>query len=408
MEIQNIMPILPQQNRASTISMRIEIGTDQKHWDQWLVDNASSGNFTQSWAWGDVLIAEGKKVERLVVVENGEVLAQAQVVYSQIFFSWQYAFCSQGPIISSQFAVHSLPAGQAGSQVYECILKYLENKNCIFFRVEPETMVPSSKFAVQKTIDINPSATLVLDLNKSLDGLLGGMHSKTRYNIHLAEKKNLEIKNEKNLEVFWGLMNKTGSRDKFGLHHKSHYEKVLASPMVYQLTAYHRLSGTPPHGGGEQDKPVACAVFVRFGNTFTYLYGASDYEFRNLMAPYLLQWEGMKMGKKFGCERYDFFGVAPRLNVIPATSGNPDNLNVPWIPNQVGNDNGQTGQGSFGALTSQDDSYKYDSKHQYAGVTRFKLGFGGASQQMPGTFDLVIDRKKYFIYGLLRKLRRLF
>lgn len=337
--------------------MEIKNINNQKQWDQWLVDNASAGNFTQSWAWGDVLIAEGKKVERLAVVEGGAVLAQVQVVYNQVFFGWQYVFCSQGPIISSQFAVHSLPAGHAGSQVYECILKYLENKNCIFFRVEPETMVPSSKFAVQKTIDINPSATLILDLNKSLEDLLAGMHSKTRYNIHLAEKKNLEIKQEKNLEVFWGLMNKTGSRDKFGLHRKDHYAKVLLSESVYQLTAY------------SNSMPVACAVFVRFGNTFTYLYGASDYAYRNLMAPYLLQWEGMKMGKSFGCARYDFFGVAPRQSL--------------------------------------GESYEYDSKHQYAGVTRFKLGFGGASQQMPGTFDLVVDKNKYFIYGLLRKLRRL-
>jgi lipid II:glycine glycyltransferase (peptidoglycan interpeptide bridge formation enzyme) len=360
--------------------MEIQNIINQKQWDGWLADNASTGNFAQSWAWGDVLISEGKKVERLAIVEGGVVLAQAQVVYSQIFFGWQYAFCPQGPIISSQFVVHS-------SQIYECFLVYFKKQNCIFFRAEPETLVLSSQLIVQKTIDINPSATLILDLNKSLEDLLAGMHSKTRYNIHLAEKKKIEIKNEKNLEVFWGLMNKTGSRDKFGLHHKSHYEKVLASQMVYQLTAYH------------EDKPVACAVFVRFGNTFTYLYGASDYEYRNLMAPYLLQWEGMKMGKSFGCARYDFFGVAPRYHSEPPKG---DKLREENMSQSI------NGQASFGELIPQDDSYKYDSNHQYAGVTRFKLGFGGASQQMPGTFDLVIDKKKYFIYGLLRKLRRLF
>lgn len=343
--------------------MEIQNIIDKKQWDEWLADNASTGNFTQSWAWGDVLIAEGKKVERLAVVEGGVVLAQAQVVYSKIFFGWQYAFCPQGPIISSQ--------------ICECFLVYFKKQNCIFFRAEPETLVLSSQLIVQKTIDINPSATLILDLNKSLEDLLAGMHSKTRYNIHLAEKKNLKIKNEKDLEVFWNLMNKTGSRDKFGLHHRSHYEKVLASPTVYQLTAYH------------EDKPVACAVFVRFGNTFTYLYGASDYEYRNLMAPYLLQWEGMKMGKSFGYARYDFFGVAPRCHSEQGEESLKSNERDP-------------------SVKPQDDSYKYDSKHQYAGVTRFKLGFGGTSQQMPGTFDLVVDKKKYFIYGLLRKLRRLF
>ncbi len=332
--------------------MEIQNPTDQKQWDAWLGDNANKGNFTQFWAWGDVLIAEGKKVERLAVVEGGAVLAQVQVVYNQVFFGWQYVFCSQGPILKNSKSEILNP------KIYEQLLNYLKSKNCIFFRVEPQSRLQTSDFRLQKTIDINPSATLILDLNKSLEDLLAGMHSKTRYNIHLAEKKKIEIKNEKDLEVFWGLMNKTGSRDKFGLHRKDHYAKVLLSESVYQLTAY------------SNSMPVACAVFVRFGNTFTYLYGASDYEYRNLMAPYLLQWEGMKMGKSFGCARYDFFGVAPRQSL--------------------------------------GESYEYDAKHQYAGVTRFKLGFGGASQQMPGTFDLVVDKNKYFIYGLLRKLRRLF
>lgn len=325
---------------------------DQKQWDKWLVDNASTANFTQSWYWGNILIAEGKKVERLAVVENGEIITQAQVVYSQIFFGWQYAFCPQGPVFDEARSKNN------EEKIYKSLINYFNQKNIVFLRIEPSSIIQDSKFNIHRSIDINPSATLILDLNKSLEDLLAGMHSKTRYNIHLAEKKNLEIKQEKNLEVFWELMNKTGSRDKFGLHHKNHYEKVLASPAVYQLTAY------------EKDIPVACAVFVRFGNTFTYLYGASDYEYRNLMAPYLLQWQGIKMGKSFGCTRYDFFGVAPRLK--------------------------------------SDGNYDYDSKHQYAGVTRFKLGFGGVSQQAPGTFDLVINNKKYFMYGLLRKLRRLF
>jgi lipid II:glycine glycyltransferase (peptidoglycan interpeptide bridge formation enzyme) len=159
-------------------------------------------------------------------------------------------------------------------------------------------------------------------------------------------------------------MSQTGSRDKFSLHQQKHYEKVLESPMIYQLTAY------------ENTKPVACAVFARFGNMFTYLYGASDYEYRHLMAPYLLQWQGIKMGKSFGCEWYDFFGVAPRWT----SDFRPQTL---------------------------DGSYDYDLKHQYAGVTRFKLGFGGTLSQAPGTFDAVIDAGKYKLYNFLRKLRRL-
>jgi lipid II:glycine glycyltransferase (peptidoglycan interpeptide bridge formation enzyme) len=332
--------------------MEIQIITDQKQWNDWLIANSKTYTFTQSWAWGDVFVAEGKKVEQLAVMEHGVVLAQVQVVYNEVFSGWQYAFCPQGPVFDEVRTKNN------EESVYTSLMKYFNKKNILFFRVEPNSIIHDQKFNIHQSIDINPSATLILKLEKTEAELLAGMHPKTRYNIHLAEKKNLKIKQEKNLEVFWALMNKTGSRDKFGLHHKDHYDKVLASPMVYQLTIY------------SEDKPIACAVFVWFGNTFTYLYGASDYDYRSLMAPYLLQWEGIKMGKHFGCTRYDFFGVAPKQ--------------------------------------SSEGSYEYDQKHQYAGVTRFKIGFGGASQQMLGTFDFVINEKKYFVYGLLRKLRRLF
>ena len=334
--------------------MKILNIANQEQWDAWLKINSQHNSFAQAWAWGDVLLAEGKKVERLAVVDGDQVLAQAQIVYGSLPFGWQYAFCPKGPVMEEK--------------LYEVLLDYLKNKNCIFFRIEPVSIIHNLKFIIQKTIDINPSATLILDLKKSEEELLAGMHQKTRYNIHLADKKDLKIKNTPpfipplkgegqgvglNLDFFWDLMTKTGSRDKFSLHHKKHYEKVLESPMVFQLTAY------------EKETPVAVAVFAMFGNTFTYLYGASDYAHRELMAPYLLQWEGIKMGKNNGCSFYDFFGVAP------VTDGN------------------------------------YDLKHQYAGVTRFKLGFGGVPFQAPGTFDVVIDKNKCMLYNFLRKLRRL-
>jgi lipid II:glycine glycyltransferase (peptidoglycan interpeptide bridge formation enzyme) len=331
--------------------MEIKIIKNKEEWNGWIFTHASSHHFTQSWLWGDILIAEGKIVDRLAVVEKERVVAQAQVVYSSIFFGWQYAFCPKGPVVGT------LEDKNLELKVYETLVRFLNRKNIIFFRCEPSLEIKHRGINSVRTIDSNPSATLLLNLNKTGDQLRAQMHPKTRYNISLAQKKDLKISQEKNIEVFWHLMNKTGSRDNFSLHHKAHYEKVLTAPDVFQLTAYYGKT------------PVACAVFIGFGNTFTYLYGASDYEFRNLMAPYLLQWEGMEIGNDFGSTWYDFFGVAPRIN--------------------------------------EGQEYVYDLKHQYAGVTRFKLGFGGVAHQDPGTYDVVVRPFKYVIYQFVRKLRRL-
>lgn len=291
------------------------------------------------------MIAEGKKVERLKVVEGEKILAEAQVVYSNLIFGWKYAFCPNGPVIA-----------QEDDKVYKILADYFKQKGCIFFRIEPEKF--TARGSAQKTIELNPPATLILDLKKSEADLLAGMHQKTRYNLNLAAKKNIRIENKKDFDIFWNLMKETGKRDQFKLHYEDHYKQILSSNLSYQLTAFC------------DNRPIACIICIGFGNTFTYLYGASDYAHRNLMAPYLLQWEAIKLAKGLGFVCYDFFGVAPQTN-------------------------GQAGE------------YEYSPKHQYAGVTRFKLGFGGMPYSAAGTRDIIIENKKYNFYKFLRRLRRL-
>jgi len=320
--------------------INIEKITDEIVWNKQALEHGAS--FLQSWQWGEILQSEGKKIERLFLKENGIVVVLLQLVFVKTLFGWKYAFCPKGP------------TGEDLSKFFIAVKEYLAKQDVIFLRLEP-TKIDSAKLL--KTIDVNPSATLILDLQKSEDDLLSHMHEKTRYNIRLSQRKGLKVEKNKNLKIFLDLMKKTGSRDNFRLHETEHYEAILKSKFSHQLIVY---SGAVP---------IATSVFVGFGETFTYLFGASDHDYRQLMAPYILQWQGIKLAKDQGCKMYDFFGVAPKKN--------------------------------------DSQEYEFDEQHQYAGVSRFKDGFGGSYQEMPGTFDLVVDKFKYRLYYFLRRLRRL-
>lgn len=296
--------------------------------------------FAQSFEWGEILIAEGKKLERVVIDEK----LFGQFVYSNLIFDWKYVFCPKGPV------------GNLDKTSLDNLIEYFKKQGVVFLRIEPNDKIDHPNLV--KTIDVNPHATLILDLQKSEEEILAGMHPKTRYNIRLAQKKNLVVKEGKNLEIFLELMKKTGDRDNFRLHETRHYEEILKSDFSKQLIVY------------SEGTPVATAVFVGFGETFTYLFGASDHEYRQLMAPNLLQWSAIVQAKNSGYKYYDFFGVAPKIN------------------------NG--------------GEYEFDTEHQYGGVSRFKIGFGGKYVEAPGTFDLVVDKPKYYFYKFLRKLRRIF
>jgi lipid II:glycine glycyltransferase (peptidoglycan interpeptide bridge formation enzyme) len=330
--------------------VEIKLITNKDEWNGWL-KNQSQCSFTQSWEWGEVLKAEGKEIERVQFVGSDKVRGAAQLVKS-VAPGVEYYFCPKGPVIKDDH-----------EEILKKLNEYGLNKELIFIRVEPENdkiiEFGNSKLPIKKTIDINPRATIILELQQSEQELLEKMHSKTRYNIRLAEKKNLKISDVKNFQAFWSLMNETGKRDDFRLHEKKHYEEIFKSEIVSQLTAEH------------DGKAIATVVMVGFNDTITYLFGASDYEHRNLMAPYLLQWQAIKNARQNGFHYYDLFGIAPHKKGFSGSE------------------------------------YEYDQKHQYAGVTRFKLGFGGAVVEKPGTYDLIVSNGKYKVYEALRRLRRL-
>jgi lipid II:glycine glycyltransferase (peptidoglycan interpeptide bridge formation enzyme) len=198
---------------------------------------------------------------------------------------------------------------------------------------------------IRRSLDVQVSKTIILDLSKTEDKLLKEMHQKTRYNIRLAEKKGVKIREaaEGEFEKFWELMSQTVNRDGFRLHEKDYYEKMI------------EVDGVKLFLGEAENKILCSGIFSFFGDTAVYLHGASSNENRELMAPHILQWELARRAKALGFKYYDFFGV--------------------------------------------------DEK-KWPGVTRFKRGFGGKEVNYPGTFDVIFDIFKYDGYKVLRFVRR--
>ncbi len=309
---------------------------------------AQGGDFLQSWGWSEFNANLGAKVWRLGVEDNGELVASAVLIKKNLPWGWAYWYCPRGPIINFQFSIFNF---QSTLNFLMIELKKMATKEkIIFFRFEPleDFDIQNSKFKIQNSVAIQPQKTIVLDLTKSEDELLSAMHSKTRYNIKLAGKKNLLVKhgqpNEVEFAKFWELMEATKKRDQFKLHNKNYYRVMLKSPMMELWRVYFK------------EHLLAVAIVAKFGDTVTYVHGASANDFRSLMAPYWLHWQVIKEAKHNNFCRYDLFGV---------------------------------------------------DKLKWPGVTRFKEGWGGAKIDYPGTFDLVFNRLYYGIYQGLRRVRRL-
>lgn len=348
---------------------------DEKELSDFLKLNASESGaeFLQSNEWGDFLELSEEEVIRVGVKEiaptdNGQfekiqskkILLVATLVKKKILGDYFYWYAPRGPIFNLATADSEAQDNSAAvfkkvsnHEIFEFFLAELKkiDSRALFLRFEPQQVSDGNN--LKKTINLQPAETLILDLRKSEEELLAEMHQKTRYNIRLAEKKGIIIKegnadSPEDLKEFWRLLKTTGERDNFRLHSFLHYEKLLSvnrtAPGFIKLF-FAKFEG----------KNIAGGIFCFYGDKVTYLHGASDNEFRSLMAPYLLQFSLVKKAQAENYLYYDFFGI--------------------------------------------------DEK-KWPGVTRFKLGFGGSVFDYAGTYDLILRPFLYRIYEFLRKIRR--
>ncbi len=260
--------------------------------------------------------------------------------------------------------------------------------------------------------DMTVASSLVVDLTGTEQDILARMKPKTRYNIGLADRKDVRVDPAPPdmLPVFHGLYRQTALRNGFA---PCGYEQ-------FQALFRARLRGLPPArmehaapahpvptewpGGadwhdwrewvGAADRTEAArtsassssssssatfhdaellfllarhgadvlagAIVALCGTTAHFLYGASSNHKRQCMAPYAMHWKAMRLARLRGCTAYDMGAVPPGL----------------------------------------------DPAHPFHGLHRFKTGFGGHVELRSGSWDYPIDHAAHRDFCNLESLER--
>jgi lipid II:glycine glycyltransferase (peptidoglycan interpeptide bridge formation enzyme) len=272
----------------------------------------------------------------------------------------------------TKYTIGYLPKGTMPSkEVLEELQKIGKEENCIFIQLEPNVIASEdTKQRIEHT-KLVPAAhplftkyTFILDLTKSEDELLANMHQKTRYNIRVAKKHNVQVKEDNSHEAFTeyiALTEETTRRQKFYAHSRKYHEdqwQTFSHDHTTDTLSSHLLTGS------FDGKILTTLLFFVFKDTLYYPYGASSNEHRNTMHSTLTMWEGILLGKKLGLKSFDMWGAAEVADPEPA---NP-----------------------------------------YYGFHRFKQGFGATYTEFIGSYDLVINPTMYAIYKVADKVRWLY
>lgn len=254
-----------------------------------------------------------------------------------------------------------------GSKFINQILELAKKTRAVFYRAEfdgtiNDPLIRDTYYVLQELgfrkafEEMQPEHTLILDLTKPEEEILAQMKQKGRYNIKIAERSNITISQSATkgpeLDHFYTLYEAMARRQKISYRSKQYFEALLA---ILNGKGYIKV-----YNACHESDVLATAIIGYYDDQAIYLFGGSNDNKRNLMAPYLLHWQIIKEAKACGFKKYDFFGIAP-------------------------NDN---------------------PRHPWAGVTRFKKQFGGQEIHLLGSWDLVFRPVDYQAFKMAEKIRR--
>lgn len=309
--------------------------------------------FLQSWSWGAFQEKLGHRVCRVGAFEATELVGIAQLIETHLPLGRRYWYCPHGPVVAPASA-------SMYGDVLRAVRRYVrEQLPAIFLRAEP--LLPPDRAdrlrsrGWRPTLPVQPGHTWVLDLAPALEALLQNMHHKTRYNIRLAERKGVTIRSSTNPQdaaVFHQLVTTVNRRARIRSFAPSYYQRMMDVLGRHNAAEFlfAEYEGTV----------IAGILLVHAADTTTYNHGGSLDASREVMAPHVLQWHGIQRARARGSRWYDFRGIA-------AT----DDPHDPW-----------------------------------AGITRFKKGFGGSAESLVGTWDFPFSGWQYEAYRRARSLGR--
>jgi len=207
--------------------------------------------------------------------------------------------------------------------------------------------------------DMQPRQIFKIDILKSEEDLLSEMKPKTRYNIRLAIKKGVQINKYSSVDdgfnevmtIFLNILKDTNKRKGIKSHKDEYYEKMLESISSDKIKLY---------VAEYKNEIIAVNIIIFYKNTATYLHGATSNNYRNVMAPFLLQWQAILDAKEGGYTVYDFGGV-------------------------------KTGE----------------KNSSWEGITRFKLSFSKnmGTFDFLGSYDIIMNPFQYAIYQILQRIK---
>jgi lipid II:glycine glycyltransferase (peptidoglycan interpeptide bridge formation enzyme) len=273
-------------------AVQVARAEDPQAWNEAML-RAPQADLLQAWEWGEFKrLSGGWHPQRIMASRAGQAAAGVQILGRRVM-GVSSLYAPRGPWWHDEEALGALVSW----------LRRHLRWQAPFLRTDPlvEDGGPLMRLGFRSAPrQIQPKASIVVDLGRSDEDILNGFDRQVRYNARLAERKGVDVSvgGRDSVKEFWQLLGATAERKGFAERDLSYFQQLVevfgdAAPIFLA-----RREGELVYG----------ALIVAFGHIAYYLYGASGGD-RSAKPSELVQYRAMLWAKQRGVTRYDMWGI---------------------------------------------------------------------------------------------------
>ena len=332
---------------------KIEDASSRFSWDKFVTSHEEA-NFLQSWDFYEFHKSRGNTVVRRIAMDGKKIIAAYAGVVEAAKRGRHLAIAG-GPILD--WTNKTLV-----TEIFADMKSEGEKNHCVFVRVRPQLERSEKAFKLFADLGLKKAPTFlsveyaaILDLNKSEEEIIKGMHRRIRYAVNNARNKGFTIEKSqdpKDIHEFYKIELATAKRQEFVAFSEDFLTK--------QFAAFAKNNEAVLYTAKYEGQILAQNFMIFYGNEASYHYAVSTELGTKMSGSPILHVEAMRDARERGIKRYNLWGI-------------------------VGED---------------------EKNHRFYGVSFFKRGFGGDELKYLPAHDLIISPMKYQKTKLIETVRK--
>ena len=331
----------------------IEDVTSKKDWDKFVTSHEEA-NFLQSWDFYEFHKSRGNDVVRRIAKDGSKIIgAYAGVVENAK--RGRHLAIAGGPILDWKNKT-------LVKDIFADMKLMGEKYHCVFVRVRPQLERTEKAFELFKDLGLKKAPTFlsveyaaILDLHKSEEEIIKGMHRRIRYAVNNARNKGFTIEkstDSRDIHEFYQIELQTAKRQEFVAFSEDFLTK--------QFKAFAENGEAVLYTAKYEGQILAQNFMIFYGNEASYHYAVSTELGTKMSGSPILHVEAMRDARERGIYRYNLWGI-------------------------VGED---------------------EKDHRFYGVSFFKRGFGGEEFKYLPAHDLVLRPASYLKTKAIETIRK--